>query len=72
MMAQADRRADLDLQINLLAEHEINRLVALTAGVARKLGVEEGYNPELSELEQDVAPEKVMDTLRRVEGDDEP
>lgn len=28
--AQADKRADLDLQISLLAEHEITRLLTLT------------------------------------------
>src|SRR3954469_7664799 len=31
MAAAADKRADLDLHISLLAEHEITRLIALTA-----------------------------------------
>ncbi|HYG27445.1 MAG TPA: DUF1003 domain-containing protein [Caulobacteraceae bacterium] len=59
----ADRRAQLDLQINLLAEHEITRLISLTKAVAEKLGVEEGRNPELPELERDVAPEAVLQEL---------
>jgi uncharacterized membrane protein len=59
----ADRRADLDLQINLLTEHEVTRLIALTAAVADKLGVDESKDPSLQELQQDVAPEAVLDTL---------
>ena len=62
-MAAADRRADLDLQINLLAEHEVTRLIALTAAIAEKLGVEEARSGEFEELKQDIAPEAVLDTL---------
>ena len=38
--AIADKRADLDLQINLLSEHEITRLLRLVDAVADHLGVE--------------------------------
>ena len=62
--AAADRRADLDLQINLLAEHEISRLMELTAAVARKVGVDpEALDDEIDELSQDVRPEAVMDDI---------
>ena len=61
--AAADRRADLDLQINLLAEHEVTRLIALTSAIAQKIGVEEEPDSELAELKRDVAPEAVLDTL---------
>ena len=54
----ADRRADLDLQINLLAEHEVTRLISLVRKLAEKQGVNlDGV--ELDELERDVAPEAV-------------
>lgn len=59
----ADRRADLDLQINLLTEHEVTRLISLTTAIAEKLGVGESGDPALQELQQDVAPEAVLDTL---------
>lgn len=65
--AAADRRADLDLQINLLAEHEVTRLLQLTAAIAAKVGVTEAHRPELSELKRDVAPEAVLDRLEDVE-----
>jgi uncharacterized membrane protein len=39
MAAQADKRADLDLQISLLTEHEITKLATLLAAVAETLDV---------------------------------
>jgi uncharacterized membrane protein len=63
MQAAAEKRADLDLQISLLAEHEVTKLVALVAGVARHLGVQTDVDHELDELKQDVAPEAVLDEI---------
>ena len=62
-MAVAARRADLDLQISLLAEHEVTRLLSLVSAVAEKLGVDGARDPELDELKRDVAPEAVLDEL---------
>lgn len=61
--AAAEKRADLDLQINLLAEHEITQLVALVSEMAARMGVERSGDPELEELAQDVAPEVVLEEL---------
>ena len=63
MAEQADKRADLDLQVSLLAEHEVTRLITLVKRIAERLDVHEARNPELPELEQDVRPEKVLDAL---------
>jgi uncharacterized membrane protein len=63
MAALADRRADLDLQISLLAEHEITRLITLVTAIAERLELEVAQNPELAELSRDVAPEKVMEKM---------
>jgi uncharacterized membrane protein len=65
MQADADRRADLDLQVSLLAEHEVTRLISITRGIANKLGVHLDDEPELDELERDIAPEQVLDSLQR-------
>jgi uncharacterized membrane protein len=65
MNVQADKRADLDLQVSLLAEHEITRLVTLVTAIAHKMEIEEAKNPELNELAQDVKPELVMDTMEQ-------
>jgi uncharacterized membrane protein len=67
MAKAADRRADLDLQISLLAEHEITRLVKLVTGIAERMALPEAQNPELRELAKDVAPERVLDRMQATE-----
>ena len=67
MAAQAQKRADLDLQISLLAEHEITRLIILTGAIAEHLGIKPVQDPELEELAQDVAPEQVLDTMETLQ-----
>jgi len=63
MAALADRRADLDLQISLLAEHEVSRLIALVRSIAQRMEIEEAHDPELGELARDVEPARIMDRL---------
>ncbi|WP_137390559.1 DUF1003 domain-containing protein [Rhodoligotrophos defluvii] len=63
MAATADKRADLNLQISLLSEHEITRLVEITSAIAAKLDVHSEADEELAELKQDVKPETVLDEL---------
>jgi uncharacterized membrane protein len=69
MAAQADKRANLDLQISLLAEHEVTRMLKLVRAMAERMGIEESHDPELSELSQDVRPEKVLDTMEEATPD---
>lgn len=63
MMAQADRRADLNLQISLLAEYEITRLITLVKEMAERMNIEEARRPDLNELAQEVVPEQVLETI---------
>jgi uncharacterized membrane protein len=63
MQAAADKRADLDLQISLLSEHEVTKLVTMVAAIAEKMGVESDADGEVDELKQDVAPEAVLDEI---------
>ena len=65
--AEAERRAELDLQTNLLSEHEITRLLILTRAIAQHLDIKEAHDPTLRELERHVAPEKVLDRLTEEE-----
>jgi uncharacterized membrane protein len=67
MSALADQRADLDLQVSLLAEHEITRLITLVTAIAQHMQLDVAQNPELVELAQDVAPEKVMEKMEAQE-----
>jgi uncharacterized membrane protein len=63
MSAAADQRAEFDLQISLLAEHEVTKLAALLSVVADRLGVETDVDAEVEELKEDVAPEAVLDEI---------
>ena len=42
----SDRRAHLDLQINLLAEREVTRLLQMTERISRRLGVDPGLTAD--------------------------
>ncbi|HEX8299045.1 MAG TPA: DUF1003 domain-containing protein, partial [Rubricoccaceae bacterium] len=68
--AAADARADLDLQVSLLAEHETTRLLRLVVAIADHLGIDAASDHELDELQLDVAPEKVMDHMEATAADD--
>ena len=63
MSEQAEKRAELDLQISLLAEYEVTRLITLVKAIAEKLDIEASKDPELPELQQNVAPERVLDVM---------
>ena len=60
--AAADKRADLDLHINLLAEHELTKLTEVVTAIAAKLDVPFGKT-EMAEVQRDVAPEVVLDAI---------
>jgi uncharacterized membrane protein len=67
MAAAADKRADLDLQISLLAEHELTKVVAMVDAIADHLGVAHEAREEVDELKRDVAPEAVLDAISSTE-----
>jgi uncharacterized membrane protein len=66
MNAQADKRAELDLQVSLLSEHEITRLITLVTAMAKKMNIEDANDAEIEELSKDVYPEKVIETMEKV------
>lgn len=67
MAAEDDARSDLDLQINLLSEHETTRLIAMVDAIAQHLGVNVMPSGEIEEMKRDVAPEAVLDRLEEEE-----
>jgi len=68
MAAEADRRADLDLHMSLLAEAELSRLADLTLRIADRVGVEVP-EPEIREVADLVDPGEVLDELERRESE---
>jgi uncharacterized membrane protein len=63
MAALADKRADLDLHISLLAEHELTKLTSTVVAIAERLDISAEDDPEIQELKKDVAPEAVLDEI---------
>jgi uncharacterized membrane protein len=58
----ADKRAKLDLEINLIAEQEITKLLQMVARIEERLGT--GPDPE---AEQMLAPTRVQDIAEQIE-----
>jgi uncharacterized membrane protein len=67
MAAAADRRAELDVQISLLAEAEITKLVELVSEIAGRMGVPEAEEEEVQEMKQLVQPEVVLDAIEEAQ-----
>jgi len=68
-MAEADdKRADLNLQISLLAEHETTQLLSIVTAIAEKLGLDLAQKQEIAQLQEDVTPEGVLDTIEKISG----
>ena len=59
----ADKRAELDLQISLLTEHEITKVVGLLNHMAAKFDIDADQRAELKEAASDIAPERVLDKI---------
>jgi uncharacterized membrane protein len=68
MSAQAERRAELDLQISLLTEHELTQLVRLVHAVAERVGVTpHEVAGDIGAAQQDVDPDTVLDRIESAE-----
>jgi|SRR5882757_1140645 len=63
MRALADERAELDVQMTLLAEHEITRLIRLVDAVAERVGVPSEQRREIEQLTEEVEPKRVLEEI---------
>jgi uncharacterized membrane protein len=63
MALEADKRADLDLQISLLTEHELTKVASLLRQMADRLDVRPEAEDELDEIAREIAPERVLDQI---------
>lgn len=61
----ADQRAHLDLQINLLAEHESTKTLELLQALCEHHGLVCARDPELNELIAQTKPEEIVRELQR-------
>jgi uncharacterized membrane protein len=59
----AERRMHLDLQINLLSEHENTRMLILLELIAEKLGVEPHKDAKMKALTHEINPTELLQTI---------
>jgi len=71
MQASSDRRADLDLHVNLLAEHELTRIAVLIERIAERVGVPV-TDPQFADVKRDVEPTMVLDAIDATSEEGEP
>jgi uncharacterized membrane protein len=61
---QADQRAHLDLQINLLAESESTRTLEMLKLLCQHHGLAVGHDPEIEQLSQPTEPKALVKELQ--------
>lgn len=62
-----ERRADLDLHVSLLAEHELTRVLQMLDAIQDKLGIVDHANSDLADLEMETRPEDVLAEIERLQ-----
>jgi uncharacterized membrane protein len=63
---ETERRADLDLHIGLLTEHELTRVLQMLDIIQDKLGIVDHANSDLADLEMETKPEDVLAEIERL------
>jgi uncharacterized membrane protein len=67
MGEETERRADLDLHIGLLTEHELTRVLQMLDAIQDKLGIVDHANSDLADLEMETKPEDVLAEIHRLQ-----
>jgi uncharacterized membrane protein len=64
---EAEQHANLGLQIGLLTEHELTRVLQMLDAIQDKLGIENDADSELADLEMETRPEDVLAEIDRLQ-----
>jgi len=67
LSAEAERRADLDLHVGMLTEHELTRVLQMLDAIQDKMGIANDEDSELADLEKETKPEDVLAEIERLE-----
>jgi len=59
----SERRSHLDLQLNMLAEQENTKMIAVLLAIAEKVGAETSRVPHLEALSEEILPEKLAEQI---------
>jgi uncharacterized membrane protein len=63
----AENRANLNLQIALLTENEVTRVLQMLDAIQDKMGIENDQDKTLLDLEKDIRPEDVLAEIHRLQ-----
>jgi uncharacterized membrane protein len=64
---ETERHADLGLQIGLLTEHELTRVLQMLDAIQDKLAIVDHRESELADLEMETRPEDVLAEIHRLQ-----
>jgi uncharacterized membrane protein len=64
---ETERHADLSLQIGLLTEHELTRVLQMLDAIQDKLAIVDHHESELADLEMETRPEDVLAEIHRLQ-----
>ena len=64
---ETQHSADLDLQIGLLTEHELTRVLQMLDAIHNKMGIENHEESDLADLEMETRPEDVLIEIERLQ-----
>jgi uncharacterized membrane protein len=64
---EADNRAELDMHIGLMTEHELTRVLRMLDTIQNKMGIKNEKDSELADLEMETKPEDVLAEIERLQ-----
>ncbi len=64
---QADKRAKLDLQVNMLAEEENIKLIQMVSDIQRHLGIQQNEGAEMQRMKESINVNALADSLEMAE-----
>jgi uncharacterized membrane protein len=67
-MRISERRNQLDLQINLLAEQENTKMLQILEKIAKKVGCDDRDDPQVRALEEATRPESLIEQIEEAYG----
>lgn len=64
---QSDRREKVDLQVNMIAEREITKVLELIADIHSHLGLDDSQDPDLNEMQEEIRVEQLAEATDSAE-----
>lgn len=64
---ESEYRANLNLQIALLTEHEVTRVLQMLDAIQDKMGIDNDEDSDLADLEIETKPEDVLTEIERLQ-----